>query len=313
MNIKKILSTALVAVMLFTTIVAAVPVTSSAAYSSSSVDTDAVLGSAEIKAIVNTALTYNFNNAEEMLRYELGIMSDAEAETFGLAPNAINMLDYTVSSDAKYIIYANRYTGAVYYVNAVTGQILTSNPYNVAYTTGTSDKPTATEDLRQQLMSQLTVSFFKSSDSSVTYEYNSIKWASLYSQVTVSPVSGGLRVNYTLGDTSTRFLLPGMLIAETFENKIFKPLLDSYAELLETYCREAYPDTNFHYLDNPKYASIKDGYIDTDRPFKTYLSDMNKLATAVYPIGTEGYEKLYDIYQGMAGLFTVYGLQNPQP
>ena len=44
MNIKKILSSALVAVMLFTSIVAAIPVASSAAYSSSAVSGETVLG-----------------------------------------------------------------------------------------------------------------------------------------------------------------------------------------------------------------------------------------------------------------------------
>lgn len=313
MNIKKILSTALVAVMLFSSIVACIPVTASAAHSSSSVSTDAVLGTAEVKAIVNTALTYNFNNAEEMLRYELGAMSAAEAEAFGLTPNTLNYLDHVISSDAKYMLYVNRYTGMVYYVNAITGQILTSNPYNVAYTTGTSTNPTVTEEVRQQLMSQLVVNFFKSSDNSVSYEYGSIKWASLYSQVSVSEISNGLRVNYTLGDTSTRFLLPGMLIAETYEEKILKPMLKSYEDLLEHYCRDAYPDTNFSFFGNEDRKPVGDNGYCNASALRLYFSDTRKLYQAIYKPGQEGYDVLDAANMGISGITNVYSLKDPKP
>ena len=41
-------------------------------------------------------------------------------------------LDSVDSKDKMYSIYVNRYTGVMYYVNNLTGQILMSNPYYYA-------------------------------------------------------------------------------------------------------------------------------------------------------------------------------------
>ena len=75
MNLKRIISTALTVVMLFTAVVAAIPVTASAAYISTDAETDgATLSLDEIKAYINDGyLKYNFATAQEMLDYELSL------------------------------------------------------------------------------------------------------------------------------------------------------------------------------------------------------------------------------------------------
>ncbi len=247
MKIKRILSTALVAIMLFMSVVALIPpVTVEAAHSESSVGQGSSLTLEEIKAYVNNEyLTYNFNTAEQMLMAEL----------------EKGYLDYVSTENGLYTIYVNRYTGFLFYRNNYTGQILTSNPVNPGYTRLTT---------ADEVMSQLKVKLFESSNSTVSYEYSSIKWSSLYGQLSVSEISGGLRVNYTLGDTSTRFLVPGIITAEDFSSDILTPMLLALEEKFE----EIKPGGSFKFFGNTKYdRTAKDGYIATER-VRNYATDV---------------------------------------
>ena len=131
MNYKRILSTALLVVMIFTTVFAAVPFTSYAAYSESSSAAaskvpegykEANLTEDELKEYLGDAtstgasydedgdefvkfLDYNFSSASKMLTYEL----------------KRGDLYYANSSGNDYTIFINKYTGFVYYVNNITG------------------------------------------------------------------------------------------------------------------------------------------------------------------------------------------------
>ena len=147
---NRIISTALALVMVFGIFAAIVPLRADAAYSDT-VYTEEKLTDDEIKAVVSAALDYNFSSAEEMLTYELG-------KGYLMAVNSAN---------GTYTMYVNRYTGVLYYVNNLTGQIITSNPYDVGYT---SSGRKLSLDNRRALMSQITASIASKTSSSCTVE-----------------------------------------------------------------------------------------------------------------------------------------------
>ena len=131
MKIKKLISSALLIVMVFMAFVAVIPVTASAAQSSYFEESDSITAD-KAKAIIKKVFEeYQFDTAEEMLVYE----------------KSLGYLDYVTSDDGQFTIYVNRYTGVLYYYNNVTGQILTSNPYY--YATTNSDT------INNQLLSQI--------------------------------------------------------------------------------------------------------------------------------------------------------------
>ena len=234
MNYKRILSTALLVVMIFTTLVAAVPFTASAAHSDSSVSAsarvpegykEANLDADEFKEYLGenikfnpdfdpesgdilNFLAYDFSSAAQMLNYEL----------------KMGYLYYANSAGNAYTIFVNKYTGFMYYVNNVTGQILTSNPTSLSSAASMEDK--------ELLMSQVTVKYSELANTTNTRELTSTKWAARRSQIQVTSIANGLRVSYTLGDTTSRFLLPGMVLAKDFEETVMLTMLNSFEELM---------------------------------------------------------------------------------
>ncbi len=232
---KKIISTALMVIMLLTSVIMAIPLNAFAAESSASEpqDVESKLTFEETQAYINNFyLKSNYSTAEEMLE----ALSNVKYKDFVIDQDMINQavnagkdineklnpLVSAASADGMYTIHVDRYSGFVFYVNNVTGQILTSNPVDVS---------ACTADVAQTVMSQISVAYTEIANSRVNETLNSTKWAALYSQISVSEISGGLRVNYTIGDTSTRFLLPGMISARNFHDHIFTPIITTYKAL----------------------------------------------------------------------------------
>ena len=289
MKTKKIISFLLTVLMLFTSVVALVPPVSAEAAYSYNVDDGSTLTNEEVQAIVKKTLEYNFSCAEDMFDYE----------------NGLGYLDSVVSEDGKFSIYVNRYNGIMYYVDNVTGQMLTSNPYNPA---------TSVMGTREDLMSQVVINFFLTSASSLAQlPYTSVQWAAMYSQISVKAISGGLRVNYTLGDTTQRFLLPGVVTAEHFEEKILLPVIRDFEALLDEYCGE---DENYNFLGNSKYASkVKDnnyGYLDLSQ-LKKFCNDVMAQYSKIYKNAKGPERVMLDAFAtDIKTLATVYTQKIPQ-
>ncbi len=278
MKIKRILSTALVLVLLFASVSVVIPATEAeAAYSPSSSVSEATMTLDEIKTYVSEQyLKYNFSSAEEMLAYEL------EA----------GYLDYSTTADGLYSIYVNRYTGFLYYRNNFSGQILTSNPVNPGYSK-------LTTVIAEDIMSQLSIKMYETSVSSNQFNYNSVHWGSMYGQISVSEIAGGLRVNYTLGDTSTRYLLPGIITAEDFTNDIIVPMLNALGDKFE----EINPDLAFDFVGS-KYDTIAEtGYIEFSK-LQGYITEVQML--------TNNNKQIYNGYINPIMLLSnAYSLKNP--
>ena len=281
MNMKKILSTALLVVMLFTAIAVVIPpIEVEAAHTPSTSVSKADMSLEEIQAYISDVyLMYNFSTAEEMLEYEL----------------EKGYLDSSTTADGLYSIYVNRYTGFLYYRNNFTGQILTSNPVNPGYT---GSILASAEDI----MSQISVQLAEVSVTSNTYNYNSVKWAARLGQISVSAISGGLRVSYTLGDTSTRFLLPGAITAADFTTDILTPML---LVLEEEFEKAVIEDDYVGFFGNNLYDRIeKDGHIDPKR-LENYLNTVNERTAKV--------DKFYDNFLlPVKTMMSVYTFLDPE-
>ena len=310
MNLKRILSAALMVVMVFTAVICALPITSYAAHSSSSVGStlnslypEADLDKEELDAYLAEYLKYDYSSSAQMLSDEL-----------------VAGYLYSVDSANKlYTMFVNKYTGFLYYVNNLTGQILTSNPINVGYI-GVTGSPSIEEGYRQELMSQISIKFFESANSQNKYDYNSYRWSALRSQLSVTPINGGLRVNYTLGDTTARFLLPGQITATDFENDIMIPLIEKYEELLVTYFGDEYEEEELSFFKNDKYnhyfeyGSAEYGGINMQsgksNGLRTFLSDTKKIFDKL-PAGSAERRAMDELYSNINTIIGAYVLQAP--
>ena len=301
MKFKQILSTALLVVMIFTTVCAAMPFTASAAHSETSASAsgnvpegykEANLNKVELEKYIDEEyINYNFETAADMLNYEL-------------QKGYLYYSNFAVNDQLTYTLFVNKYTGFVYYVNNLTGQILTSNPINPAAAPSMPD--------RQTLMSQILVTYTEAENSTNGSELNSTKEAAKRSQIKVVNISGGIRVNYTIGDTSARFLLPGWLTAEQFESTILGPMLDKYRDLLELYCSERYPDMDFSFLDNEDYEAYSNGCVSLSELRKYLDYTYNKIYIKCLSENSAEYKQLSKLRTEITQIMGAYNLKNPQ-
>ena len=280
----------MVAAILFTTIISVLPISASAMHSAV-IDSSTKYDNDTLKAeVLEPMLQYNYDSADDMLAAEL------EA----------GYLDYIHSADKTYSLYANRYTGVVYYVNNVTGQILTTNPYNPAYTNLDSA-------IREKMMSQVVVNYSTVGSSSVPSTYYSYKWAAAYGQISVSPIASGLRVNYSLGDTSLRFLLPECVPEKSFENDLIIPMIHTVQNAILDNLEDKSHAPSFDYLnaEGEIPASQRDTYGSVDtRKLKTYLESLSsKVETYCDSTKVSSIQNL--INDAITLFITSYSLKNP--
>ncbi len=286
MKIKKLISSALTIVLLLGAILAVVTVSASAVCDSTSATAN--LSSEQIKEVVNASLDYEFETAEEMLAYEL----------------SLGYLDSMTTADKKFSMYVNRYTGLFYYVNNVTGQILTSNPSNV--------KEFNNGSVAKLLMSQISIEYIVNATNKENTDFNSTEWAALYSQINTSFISNGIRVNYTLGDTTTRFLLPGRILAEDYEELVIKPMLLRFETLLETHLRSLVEgNPNFSFFNNSDYEPYEYDCISS-KEYKRYVSDMVSLAGDYYGRNSAELKEIKSVQTDILAFSTMFSLKNPK-
>ncbi len=312
---NKILSSALALVMIFAALIILFPQKADAAYNGATDASKDALSSDAVKQIVKEAYAYNFDSAEEMLAYEL----------------SNGYLDTVTTKNGEYSIYVNRYTGVLYYVNNWTGQILTSNPYQ--YSEGND------ATVNKLLLSQISVEFSEIA-MGTKYDYNSTDWAALYTQISTEYINGGIRVKYTLGDTTARFLLPGRINADKFEEMVLIPMINDLGQRMEEYCADklaayegsnkkidkntifnVFEDPNFSQYDetNPdeksdanKYNIIFMGHINS-RALKTYCENMQEIYNELYKKDKNSAElaELKGLKGDIIQILGAYSLQNP--
>lgn len=117
----------------------------------------------------------------------------------------------------NYELYSFARTGEVAVRDRRSGQILFSNPYDLGKTTGSADT-------KEMLLSQVVVEFTNGSKNQTYYSYTE---AALRDQIIVKNIQNGLRVEYAIGRTETRKLVPRQITKESFENNILAKLKEA--------------------------------------------------------------------------------------
>ena len=305
MKLKRILSSFLLLAVVFTSLVVAFPISASAAYSSEGVSSGttatANLAGDDLKSYLSDYIAYNYSTAEEMLEDEL------EAGYL-----------YSVNSaDNLYSLYINKYTGFVFYKNNVTGQILTSNPVDPGYLNA-GGSVAVQDTARKNIMSQIEIKFYETENATIPKTYNSYDWAALRSQISVSPIKNGLRVNYILGDTTPRFLLPGAITVEKFDESILTPLINAYISILTEVCEaKGSTDNDFDFFESEEYTPYDDfGYINTldEGGILDFVSDTNKIALEACGGSTasKDYKAVSELGSAVSKMARAYSMENPE-
>ena len=124
----------------------------------------------------------------------------------------------------NYQLYVRAAYGEIALKDKRTGQVLFSNPYDIGSTKGSADT-------KAELMSQIILQFTTGSKTTV---YNSYTEAALREQIVVKNIKKGVRVEYTLGKSQTRWLVPQMITDERFQEVILEPIRSNTAEMVES-------------------------------------------------------------------------------
>lgn len=122
-------------------------------------------------------------------------------------------------SNDNYELYYESYSGEVALRNKKSGQILFSNPYDIATTTGSNDT-------KSQLMSQIIIKY---TDNDQEKNYYSFVEAAQREQIYCKNIKNGIRVEYTIGKEETRNLVPRLIEANRFREQILANITDETA------------------------------------------------------------------------------------
>lgn len=138
-----------------------------------------------------------------------GKVTDAEGNKTGIDKLAL------VLTMGDYQLWASRYTGEVLYYNTVTGESLSTNPYDFA------DNDKISKTVREQLLSQVSIAY-RGNDGNIKYMY-SFTDAAQRGQIQMKHIKNGIRMSYSIGRENAEYLLPGWITEESFYEKIVKP------------------------------------------------------------------------------------------
>lgn len=109
-----------------------------------------------------------------------------------------------------YRLYADEKSGEVAVFNIASGQIMFTNPYDIASSNGSAST-------KEQLMSQIVVRYV---DNDAEKTFYSFVEAAYRDQIKVKNIKGGIRVEYTIGREETRMLVPRLIEKTRFETLI---------------------------------------------------------------------------------------------
>lgn len=125
---------------------------------------------------------------------------------------------------ADYALYCEEATGIVAYQKKATGEVLFTNPWDLSK----ESRPDGSGGFRdtgkrEEYLTQIEISYM-ASGSETAKTINSYEDAVLKGQIFTTPIKNGIRVEYAIGETSARILLPMAIERKAFTEKILKPL-----------------------------------------------------------------------------------------
>lgn len=118
--------------------------------------------------------------------------------------------------NGEYALYCDTLLGVVAYQKLSTGETLFTNPWDMG---AEKNKDNV---VRSELMSQIMLEYLDSENQALSL--NSYTDAALSGQIAVKNIKNGLRVEYAIGQRSSRILCPVRIEKSAFEEKILKPL-----------------------------------------------------------------------------------------
>ena len=116
-----------------------------------------------------------------------------------------------VKEEKGFELWFEEFTGEVALVNQTTGQVLFSNPFDIA------ENRSISSSVKQKLLSQVIISFY---EKGVKKEYNSYTEAALRGQITMKNIKGGIRVEYAIGEPNITRLVPRLISVTRMESMI---------------------------------------------------------------------------------------------
>ena len=136
-------------------------------------------------------------------------------EVFNSPNDALQWMTPYLEND-NFVMYFNEFTGAFAVKNKKTGQIQFSNPYDVSSSKGS-------EKTKSDILSQIIVKYTDKTtgNSNELYSYRD---AALSNQIKVKRIKGGVRVEYIIGNESTRKLVPRLISETNFKELILAPM-----------------------------------------------------------------------------------------
>ena len=322
MKFNRILSTALVFIMLFSSIVAVIPFSSFASTAAAEPvvsvlpdeerlkDTDALSGPIENYKSKYDGKDQKLATAEDMLNYEL--------DPDGNPNTADGYLDSIVYGN--YAIYINRYTGFVYYQNKTTGQILTSNPLDPAK-----------NNYNPNLYSQIELEYFQTTDANNKGTFTSMDSICKGSMLKLSKTADGkgIVVTYRLADTPGELIAPLAIPYDKFVETISKPAFNTLAAMMQEACGDYSAATmkeangGSSSINNKiKSYNLNDAVnkdiIDEDYGIYSminvprFLGYIGNYAYSVLGENSSEYIKISDYITAIKGVFQVYDIYHPE-
>lgn len=141
-----------------------------------------------------------------------------------------------------YQLWADEITGEVATVKVATGEILFTNPWNI------SDSKTQSANIKQQLLSQVIISY-KDIVTGSGNEMNSCKDAAMNGQIKVKYIKNGIRVEYSIGRDNSRFLVPMRISVDSMTNKLLLKMRQNIdADIQYTVVDKLVPANEFEVL-----------------------------------------------------------------
>lgn len=123
-----------------------------------------------------------------------------------------------VMENEGYAFFIQEYTAEFCVVDKVTGQMLFSNPYDVADTT-------ASDSIKNELLSQINISFI--GQENLTRYFNSYLYGAAEEQINIKKIRGGVRVEYSIGEAIKKRIVPYQIEKSRFEEAILKPFYEA--------------------------------------------------------------------------------------
>lgn len=117
-----------------------------------------------------------------------------------------------------YQLYFEEFTGEVALRDTATGQILFSNPYDIA-----SPYVKSSLAIKQKLLSQILITYL---DNGNKRDMNSYVEAALRGQIIMKNIKNGIRVEYAIGEEKVTRLVPRVIDKERYEELIYSKLSD---------------------------------------------------------------------------------------